>query len=340
MTNPTPDHIMDVAIGYGVSKMLLTAVGMGLYTRLAQAPMTLDQIAAEYDLAHRPAMDMLDMLVSVDLLDRQGQGDSAHYTNTPATAKYLDKASPDYMGGIIELWDMRNYRYWADIKTSLQTARPVSETRENDEDFFKTLYSDPARLEAFMDAMAGSSIRNFQKLAQVFPFSDYRTMTDIGGADALLSRTIAPAHPDLKIKTVDLPMVTEIARRKIAAAGLENQIEATTGDFFAEPLPPADIITMGMILHDWNMERKQQLIAKAYDALPDGGAFIAIEAIIDDDRRTNTYGLFMSLSMAMEFGNAFDFTFAEFCDWCAQAGFRKFECLPLAGPSSAAIAWK
>ncbi|MEM8731451.1 MAG: methyltransferase [Pseudomonadota bacterium] len=340
MGQPTPDRIMSTAIGYGVSKMLLSAVAMGLYTRLAERPMRLDDITQAYGLMSRPAQDMLDLLVSVDLLGRDGDGPEALYRNTPETAVFLDKTRPEYIGGIIELWDKRNYRYWADIDVALRTGRPVSESRSDDEDFFGTLYSDPERLEAFMSAMNGSSIHNFETLAQVFPFGDHATMVDIGGADALLSRIVAKAHPGLQISTLDLPVVTEIAQRKIAAAGLEGRISAISCDFFNDPLPQADIITMGMILHDWNLERKRQLVKKVYDALPEGGVFIAIEALIDDARRSNTMGLFMSLTMAMEFGDAFDFTFAEFREWCTEAGFRDFERVPLAGPSSAAVARK
>ncbi|WP_421724370.1 methyltransferase [Bauldia sp.] len=340
MSHPTPDHIISVAIGYGVSKILLTAVGLGLFTRLAQAPMKLDQIIDAYGLVRRPAMDMLDLLVSVDLLEREGQGDTARYSNTPATAKFLNKASPDYLGGLIELWENRNFRYWADIDVSLRTGRAVSEAREDDEDFFGTLYSDPDRLESFLDAMTGASARNFEMLAKVFPFEKFSSMADIGGADALLSRIVAAAHPNLRIKTFDLPVVTEVARRKIEATGFEDRIIPMAGDFFEDPLPAADVITMGMILHDWNLERKLMLLRKAYEALPDGGVLIAIEALIDDERRTNTFALFMSLTMAMEFGDAFDFSFSEFRGWCEEVGFRRFEAIPLVGPSTAAIAHK
>jgi hypothetical protein len=140
--------------------------------------------------------------------------------------------------------------------------------------------------------------------------------------------------------TFDLPAVTALAAREIAAAGLEARVSAVAGDFFADPLPPADVVTMGMILHDWDLDRKRALIRKAYAALSEGGALVAIEALIDDARRTNTFGLMMSLNMLIELGDAFDFTAAEFRSWCAEAGFRRFEVIPLAGPSSAAIAYK
>jgi hypothetical protein len=107
-----------------------------------------------------------------------------------------------------------------------------------------------------------------------------------------------------------------------------------------QDFPKADVITMGMILHDWNLDVKKMLIRKAYDALPKGGAFVAIENIIDDERRENAFGLLMSLNMLIEFGDAFDFTGADFTGWCLEAGFSRCEILPLGGPASAAIAYK
>lgn len=340
LTAPNPNYIMQVACGYGISKALLSAVDLGLYTRLADGPLTLDEIMAEFGLQRRPAMDFLDLLVSVNLLEREGDGEAAHYHNTEATEAFLDRNKPGYIGGIIELWDRRNFRFWADITEAFQTGKAQNETKHAETSFFETLYSEPARLEAFLEAMNGSSVRNFEALARKFPFANYQTLADIGGADALLSRSVAANHPHLQCKSFDLPMVTEIAARKIFAAGLSDRIEAVAGDFFSDPLPRAEVITMGMILHDWNLERKKLLVKKAYDALPEGGAFVAIEALIDDARRTNTFGLFMSLNMLMEFGDAFDFTGAEFISWCRDAGFRRFEIIPLEGPSSAAIAYK
>ena len=111
-------------------------------------------------------------------------------------------------------------------------------------------------------------------------------------------------------------------------------------DFFADPLPQADVITMGMILHDWDLPTKKMLIAKAYDALPPGGAFIVIEQLIDDARRENVIGLMMSLNMLIELGDSFDYTGADFGEWAREAGFSRYETLKLAGPSSAAIAYK
>jgi hypothetical protein len=131
-----------------------------------------------------------------------------------------------------------------------------------------------------------------------------------------------------------------VARRRVAAAGLADRIEIAGGSFFIDPLPGADVITMGNILHDWSLDRKRALIAKVHAALPPDGVFIAIENVIDDARRTNVQGLLISLNMLLETGEGFDYTGAQFDAWCREAGFRRTEILPLVGSASAAIAYK
>jgi len=121
---------------------------------------------------------------------------------------------------------------------------------------------------------------------------------------------------------------------------MSERVRAAHGDFFADPLPRADVITLGHILHDWNLDQKKHLVKAAYEALPSGGALIIIEALIDDARRENTFGLMMSLNMLIEFGDAFDFTGSDFASWCREAGFRDIEILSLAGPNSIGIAYK
>src|SRR6202008_570474 len=140
-----------------------------------------------------------------------------------------------------------------------------------------------------------------------FDSPKFKTLCDVGGATGLLSIETAKRHPHLKCTSFDLPPVEPIAKKHIAAAGLDGRVTTAAGDFFKDPLPRADVITMGMILHDWNLEKKMHLVRAAYDALPPGGAFVVVENLIDDARRENAFGLMMSLNMLIEFGEAFDF---------------------------------
>ena len=248
--------------------------------------------------------------------------------------------SPAYIGGIMEMANARLYRFWADLTEALKTGQPQNEIKHTGEGMFAKLYETPERLEQFMNAMSGVSAGNFAMLAETFDFSGYKTLCDVGGATAQLSCLVAAMNPHMRCTSFDLPKVVPIAQRRIDRMQLGDRVSAVGGDFFADELPKADVITMGMILHDWNLEKKKILIRKAYEALPSGGAFVAVESLIDDARRENAFGLLMSLNMLIEFGDAFDYTGADFIGWCREAGFRDFKILKLAGPASAAIAYK
>lgn len=336
----TPDHILQTGFAFWSSKVLLTAVEFGLFTQLAERPMTGAELGKALGLHERAIGDFFDALVAMKFLEREGDGPRAKYANTPETALYLDEKSPRYVGGILVMLNARLFKFWHDLPEALRTGKPQNETKYGEKGIFEELYADPAKLEQFLGAMTGLSRINFEALADKFDFSKYKTICDVGGATGLLCIEVAKKHPHLQCISFDLPPVAPIAQRHIDAAGLGTRITAALGDFFTDLLPKADVITMGMILHDWNLEKKKHLIRAAYDALPPGGALIAIEALIDDARRENVFGLLMSLNMLIEFGEAFDYSGADFRQWCEEAGFQRFEVIHLAGPSSAAIAYK
>ena len=322
------------------SKTLLSAMELDLFTTLGADGMTADELTERLALHERAVPDFPDALVALGLLERDGEGSGARYRNTEATAAFLDKTSQTYVGGLLEMCNARLYPFWGDLTKGLKTGEPQNEIKHTGKPMFDELYSEPDRLEQFMSAMAGISMAGFQEFADKFDFSGYETLCDVGGATGQLSIIVARRHPHMRCTSFDLPVVEPIARRTIEAAGMTDRVTTAAGDFFADPLPKADVITMGLILHDWNLDRKMQLIQAAYDALPEGGAFAVIENLIDDGRRENAFGLLMSLNMLIEFGDAFDYTGADFAGWCEQAGFKETRVLPLAGPVSAAIAYK
>jgi SAM-dependent methyltransferase len=340
MNTLTPSRIMEVGMAFWPAKVLLSAIELRLFTELGNGSMNGDELQTALQLHPRANPDFFDTLVALRFLERDGDGPEARYRNTAETALFLDRNSPQFMGGFLEMANARLYPFWGDLTEGLRTGKPQNEIKHTGAPMFAELYSRPERLEQFMDAMSGISAGNFQAFAEKFDFSRYHTLCDVGGATGQLSMLVARQHPHLQCTSLDLPAATLIAERKIAAAGLADRVSAQSIDFFTEPLPKADVITMGMILHDWNLEKKMHLIRAAYDALPPGGAFVVIENLIDDARRENAFGLMMSLNMLIEFGDAFDFTGADFSGWCREVGFSKTDVLHLAGPASAGIAYK
>jgi hypothetical protein len=335
-----PSHIMQTATAFWASKVLLTAVELDLFTTLGDGQQSAAQLGKALGLHPRGTFDFFDALVALNFLGRDGDGPEGKYRNTPQTAAFLDKKSPAYIGGLPQMLNSRLFGFWNSLGTALKTGKPQNEIKHGGTSIFEALYANPDSLGEFLDAMTGFQAANFALLAQKFDFSKYKTVSDVGGALALLSRVVAAHHRHLSFTSFDLPPVEPLAQKHVRAAGMESRIKTISGDFLQDELPKADVLTMGNILHDWNLEKKKVLIKKAYEALPAGGAFVAIENVIDDARRENAFGLLMSLNMLIEFGDAFDYTGADFRGWCSEAGFQKFDIIPLAGPSSALVAYK
>jgi 2-polyprenyl-3-methyl-5-hydroxy-6-metoxy-1,4-benzoquinol methylase len=337
---PSVQTIMEIGLGFWRARTLLSAVELELFTRLGDRGMTGAELQRDLGLHDRATPDFFDALVAMGVLAREGDGPGSTYRNTPGTARFLDKRRPEYAGGMLEMAAARLYGFWGHLTEALRTGKPQNEIKATGAPMFAELYADPARLEQFMDAMRGISAPNFQAFAEKFDFRAHRTLCDVGGATGQLSMIVASRHPHMSCHSVDLPEVTTIAARRVAQAGLADRVTVDAIDFFHDAIPKADVVTMGMILHDWNLENKKRLIRKAFEALSPGGVFVAIESLIDDARRTNVFGLMMSLNMLIEFGDAFDYTGADFDSWCREAGFQRTEVMHLVGPASAAIAYR
>ena len=334
--HPTPEHILQIGMGFWASKTLLSAVEMGLFTELAQHPEPLDAVQSRLGLHPRSARDFLDTLVALGLLERR----DGVYSNTPATDVFLDKKKPSYMGGILEMANQRLYGHWSHLTEGLRTGQPQNEVRGGGQSTFESLYADPARLKGFLKAMTGISHGSAMAIAAKFPFSSYKTICDVGAAQGDTASQIALANPHLSVTGFDLPEVAPIFEEYVTALGLADRVQFAPGSFFDMPLPKADVIVMGHILHDWDLDTKRMLIAKAYDALPSGGAFIIYESIIDDDRSKNAFGLMMSLNMLIETYGGFDYTGADCQGWMRDAGFRQTRVDHLVGPDSMVVGIK
>ena len=338
--SPNPEQILQVGMGFWASKTLLSAVELELFTVLSGTALTGGDIAAKLGLHDRSRFDFLDALVALGLLERTGSGSDAVYANTPDTAIFLDKSSPAYLGGILEMANARLYGFWGSLTEALRTGLPQNEIKTGAPGLFEGLYDDPERLRVFLDGMQGIQLGAFNALCTSLDLSGHGRFCDIGGGNGTLAAMVAAANPHLTGVTFDLPAVTPVAEANLARQGVSDRVAVHGGDFFVDDFPPAEVYFMGNILHDWSEAEKQMLFDKAYAGLPSGGVLVAIENVIDDDRRTNAFGLLMSLNMLIELPAGFDYTGAQFDRWARTAGFARTEVRHLAGPTSAAIAYK
>jgi len=333
---PTPEAIMQLATAFWASKTLLSAVELGLFSELVSAgPLDADALRERLGLHPRSARDFFDALVALGMLERE----DGCYRNTPETELFLDRTKPSYVGGLLEMANARLFGFWNSLTEGLRSGTPQNEAKTGG-NFFDVLYADPARLREFAKAMTGISSGTAHAIAASFPWQDYRTVIDVGCAEGCVPAQIALAHEHISGGGFDLPPVAPLFDEYVAAAGLGDRLHFHPGDFFTDPLPSADVLIMGHILHDWSMDEKRALLEKARAALPDGGALIVYEAIIDDERRANAFGLLMSLNMLIETPEGFDYTGADCQGWMREVGFSDTYVKHLVGPDSMVVAIK
>lgn len=337
MSEPlTPERILQTGFAFWPAKTLLSAVEMGLFTELARGAQPFDTLAGRLGLHARSARDFLDTLVALGFLGRTGEV----YANTPEADLFLDKKKPSYVGGILEMANHRLYPFWGHLTEALRTGLPQNEVKSGGPGMFETLYADPARLREFLAAMTGISHGANCAIAASFPWHAYETFVDVGTAQGDLAAQVALAHPHTRGIGFDLLEVAPIFEDYVAGVGVAERLTFRAGNFFEDDLPKADVIMMGHILHDWDLATKQMLIRKAYESLPAGGALIVYEAIIDNDRSKNAFGLMMSLNMLIETPGGFDYTGADCEGWLKAAGFASTRVQPLVGPDSMVVGIK
>ena len=332
----TPDAIMQLGLGFWGSKTLLSAVELGLFAVLSEAgPLDAEELRERLGLHPRSASDFFDALVALGMLER----DDGRYSNTAETELFLDRAKPSYVGGMLEMANARLYPFWGSLTEGLRTGEPQNEAKTGD-DFFAALYADPERLAQFAGAMSGLSAAAGRAIAAKFPWRDYGSVIDIGCAEGAVPVAIALAHEHLTGGGFDLPPLEPIFDAYVARSGLADRLSFTPGDFFADPLPSADVLVMGHILHDWDLDEKRLLLQKAYDALPDGrGA----DRLRRDHRRRPARERVRAPDESQHAdrdAGGFDYTGADCRGWMAEAGFRESYVEHLVGPDSMVVGIK
>jgi O-methyltransferase/methyltransferase family protein len=331
----TPQRILEISGGFMPAKALHTATKLGLFTELAKGPLDAETLRKRLGLHPRGATDFFDTLVSLGMLSRTG----GTYHNAPEADRFLDKAKPTYIGGMMEYADEHLYPTWGRLGQALKTGKPQSGA-EKSGNFFDAIYSDREKLRTFLGAMTGISMGPAKAIATKFPWSDYETFVDVGTAQGGLAVQICLAHKHLKGSGFDLPIIKPVFEEYVGSFGLAERLKFVPGDFFKDQLKKADVVVMGHILHDWNLEEKQTLIKKAYEALPKNGAFLVYESILDNKRRENGGGLISSLNMLVETSGGSESTHGEYSRMMRKAGFRKTSSEHLIGPKSMIVGIK
>ena len=325
----TPDRLFSLGTGYRCAKVLLCAVERDVFSALDGQPRVAADLARMLGIHSRSARDFFDALVALGLLQRDADG---RYANTMEARLYLDRNKPSYLGGMFNQFNAREYQMWSKLGDALRTGEP--QIGSTSAEHFATIYDDPERFRTFVHAMTAGSLSAAKAIAETFPWSNYRTLMDIGTAQGCFPAQVARVHQHISGGGFDLPELSTAFADYVCENELSGRLRFHPGNFFQDDLPAADVLVFGRVLHNWDLATKKMLLRKAYRAIPKGGAVVVYDMLIDDERRTAADALLSSLNMLLWTNAGFGYGGSECADWMSEAGFSDTRVEPLAAGQS------
>ncbi len=323
-----PSLVLDLIDAFRRSKCMFTAVSLGLfdYTPASLGELT-KRTQADPDALER----LLDGCVSLGLLTHDGD----QYTNTEPAHAYLRRNSPTTMTGYILYSDRVLYYLWGNLEHAVKEGtHRWKQTFDLDGALFSHFFRTPESKYEFLLGMHGFGLLGSPKVVRAFNLNGFRKLVDLGGATGHLPNAALERYPNLQAAVFDLPPVIETAR-----SFADPRVELIPGDFFTDPLPPADLYALGRILHDWSEPKIRTLLRKVYEALPQGGGLLVIERLLDADKQGPTTALMQSLNMLC-CTEGKERTLAEYEALLREAGFATVEGRITGAPIDAILARK
>ncbi len=331
---PDPAVVLDLLEAFRRSRVMFAALELGVFDRLAAGP------AASADLARDLKADpdalgrLLDACVCVGLLARDGAG----YANAPAAAAYLTAASPRRLTGYARYSGAVLWKLWFHLADAVREgSHRWKQTFGKEGAIFDHFFRSDEDRREFLMGMHGQGQLSSPEVAAAFDLGRFRQLVDLGGATGHLAVAACRRYPGLRAVVFDLPAVVPLAREVVAASGVGERVQVVAGDFFADPLPEADLFALGRILHDWSEDKVRRLLRKVCERLPAGGALLVAEKLLDDDRNGPPWAVLQSLNMLV-CTEGKERTLGEYEALLKEAGFAHVEGQRLAGPLDALLA--
>jgi SAM-dependent methyltransferase len=325
----TPADILRLGHGFRDAQALLTAVELDLFSVLGDGPLTEAEVRTRLRLAGPGMSEWLRLLVALGLLERA----DGRYRNAPGAGRYLVRDRGDYLGGFLLGAKFALYPVWDRLGDGLRTGAPQAGGS------FAEMLDDAGQLGQFARMMDGITEALAEPLLESYDWSRHHSVLDVGGCRGNLAARLRLAHPHLDMHVFDLPQLEPLFEEHMAEVGLAGAVTFHPGDFFADPLPEADALIFGHILHDWNPAQRELLVRKAYPAVLPGGALLVYDRMLDPDH-WSAENLVASVNMLLVTDGGAEYTGAQLRRHLEDAGFRWRHDQPLGAYETLVVAEK
>ena len=280
MTPPDPAPVIDLIQAFRRSKTMFTAASMGIFDLLHEAPAAAAEVAARLAANPDATERLLDACAALGLLRKR----AGVYENDPVADTYLRAASPHTLYGYVRYSDEALYPMWNHLADAVREGtHRWRQTFGLDGPIFSAFFHTDEAMRDFLRGMHGFGMLTSPKVVGAFNLGRFRRIVDLGSATGHLVVAACERYPELRGAVFDLPRVTAMAREEVARSSARDRIEVLAGDFFEDELPPADLYSVGQVLHDWNEAQIARLLTRIFDRLPPGGALLVAEKILEED---------------------------------------------------------
>ncbi len=333
---PDPSPIMDLLEAFRRSKVMFTAVSLGVFDLLEGKPVNAAALAAQLRVEAEGLERLLDACVGLKLLRRNG----VSYKNQPVASTYLCRNSERALTGYILYSNDVLFRLWSHLEDAIREGTPRWKQAFGIEGgIFDNFFRTEEAKQTFLQGMHGLGILSSPKVVEAFDLSRFRRLVDLGGATGHLAIAACERYPGLRAVVFDLPQVSEAARAHASRSPAVQRIEVLAGDFFCDQLPEADLFAIGRILHDWSEDKIGKLLAKIYQRLPAGGGILISEKLLREDKAGPSSAQLQSLNMLV-CTQGKERTLVEYCRLLEAAGFRNVQGRITGSPLDAVLAVK
>jgi len=333
---PDPTPVLELLDAFRCSKVLFTAVALGIFDRLEEGDAILDELARASNTNADALERLLDACVYLKLLTRK----DAMYVNTPVASAYLCSKSPRRITGYLNYSNAILWRMWGHLEDAVREGtHRWPQTFGSDGPIFSHFFRNEADKREFLLGMHGQGQMSSPEVVRAFDLSRFKKLVDVGGATGHLAVAACRRYPRLRAAVFDLPMTVPLAKEIIAESDVADRVEVIAGDFFTDPLPEADLRAVGRILHDWSEDKIRLLLAKIYERLPNGGALLVCEKLLNDCKTGPRWAVLQSLNMLI-CTEGKERTLAEYDALLRAAGFSSVEGRRTDSPLDAVLAVK
>ncbi|MFZ5593423.1 MAG: methyltransferase family protein [Pseudomonadota bacterium] len=319
-SNLNPMAVMEISSAYWHSSVLHVANSLDVFTRLADAPATVEELAQKCGADARGMEMILIGCIGLGLLSKEG----GRYSNTPLADTFLVKGRPRYQGGIVSMFESW-VSAWSKLKDAVVSGKPVVvKQHDHGEEATRT----------YIMGMLYRGIPQAELLASEVPLAGRKKLLDVGGGPGIFSIIFCQKNPGLSADVMDLPQTLRVTREIITNYGATAQVATCEGSYLEDEFGAGyDAVLLSSMISQEGPEVIKSILRKSFNAMNPGGLIMVQEQFLNTAKTGPLLPVLIGLNQLVHTPGGRAYSAKEVADWAQEIGFRDLSFRPLPEPS-------